>query len=270
MFFSYGAVYTEHRFYRPVPTGLHVINFQAVTLMQDPTSSSATPHALRLVSWNLFHEDGATLEDIRLLLRVTKADILLMQECRLFTNRLPDLVEGHFSRLASEGRVHGTACWSRFPFLNPPRLRMLPPGLAAHRSAQLLTFDTGFGPFSIANVHLSHGPILNRRQLRLIRQELPERAIIIGDFNQVGPAMLRGFDDVGPREQTHRMLDKVPLRLDRCLVRGFSLLDRRVYPRFGSDHRPISVTLQPDLPVKPSTAAPHQERHEDNTMALSL
>lgn len=270
MFFSYGAVYTEHRFYRPVPTGLHVIDFQAVTLMQDPTSSSATPHALRLVSWNLFHEDGATLEDIRLLLRVTKADILLMQECRLFTNRLPDLVEGHFSRLASEGRVHGTACWSRFPFLNPPRLHMLPPGLAAHRSAQLLTFDTGFGPFSIANVHLSHGPILNRRQLRLIRQELPERAIIIGDFNQVGPAMLRGFEDVGPREQTHRMLDKVPLRLDRCLVRGFSLLDRRVYPRFGSDHRPISVTLQPDLPIKPSTAAPHQERHEDNTMAISL
>ncbi|MCX5615622.1 endonuclease/exonuclease/phosphatase family protein [Bombella sp. TMW 2.2559] len=220
--------------------------------MQDPTSPLAAPHALRLVSWNLFHEDGATLEDIRLLIRVTRPDILLMQECRLFTTRLPDLMGGHFSRLASERRVHGTACWSRHPFLTPPRLHMLPPGLAAWRSAQLLEFDTGFGPFTIANVHLSHGPILNRRQLRLIRQELSERAIIIGDFNQVGPAMLRGFEDVGPREQTHRMLDKVPLRLDRCLVRGFSLLDKRVYPRFGSDHRPIAVTLQPAPVTEPS------------------
>lgn len=229
--------------------------------MQDTTPSLATPPTLRLVSWNLFHEDGATLEDVRLLLRATKPDILLMQECRLFTSRLPDLVDGHFSRLASEGRVHGTACWSRHPFLKPPRLQMLPPGLAAHRSAQILEFDTGFGPFSIANVHLSHGPILNRRQLRLIRQELSERAIIIGDFNQVGPAMLRGFEDVGPREQTHRMLDKVPLRLDRCLVRGFSLLERRVYPRFGSDHRPIAVTLAPSTDFTDREAEDGRRHH---------
>ncbi|WP_248460534.1 MULTISPECIES: endonuclease/exonuclease/phosphatase family protein [Acetobacteraceae] len=237
--------------------GLVSVDYQVITTMQDPTLPFAVPHALRLVSWNLFHEDGATLEDIRLLLRVTKPDILLMQECRPFINRLPDLIGGHFSRLASEGRVHGTACWSRHPFLSSPRLHMLPPGLAAHRSAQLLEFDTGFGPFGLANVHLSHGPILNRRQLRLIREELPERAIIIGDFNQVGPAMLRGFRDVGPREQTHRMLDRVPLRLDRCLVRGFSLMERRVYPRFGSDHRPIAVTLQPEA-ISSSLTLPDQ------------
>jgi len=56
--------------------------------------------------------------------------------------------------------------------------------------------------------------------------------------------MLPGFHDVGPKEKTHRMLDRLPLRLDRCLVRGVNRLEARALPRFGSDHRPISVTLR--------------------------
>lgn len=209
------------------------------------SSRRPTP-SLRLVSWNLFHEDGATLEDIRLLLRITQPDIFLMQEARVIMDRLPDLIGGHYSRVTLPGRVHGTACWSRLPFSTLPALYPLPPGLIIQRSAQLITFDSDFGPFSVANVHLSHGQLLNRRQLRLIRSNFHHRAIIMGDFNIVGPAMLPGFHDVGPREITHHMLNRVPFRLDRCLVHGFTPLTARTYPRFGSDHHPISVTLSPN------------------------
>lgn len=204
--------------------------------------------SLRLVSWNLFHEDGATLEDIRLLLRMTQPDILLMQEARVLMDRLPDLVGGYYSRVALPGRVHGTACWSRLPFSTAPQLYPLPPGLIIQRSAQLMTFEGRFGPFSIANVHLSHGQLLNRRQLRLIGDHQHHRAVIMGDFNIVGPALLPTFHDVGPRETTHHMLNYVPFRLDRCLVRGFTPLKTRAYPRFGSDHHPISVHLSP-IPI---------------------
>ena len=49
---------------------------------------------------------------------------------------------------------------------------------------------------------------------------LPPRAAILGDFNLVGPTFLPGFRDVGPREPTHIAGDMMPLRIDRCVVRG--------------------------------------------------
>ena len=100
-----------------------------------------------------------------------------------------------------------------------------------------------FGGIGIANVHLSHGQMLNRRQLRRIGRALPHRAAVLGDYNLVGPALLPGFQDVGPRHPTHVMGDLVPLRLDRCLVRDLTCVDSAVLPRQRSDHRPIVVTL---------------------------
>ena len=47
--------------------------------------------------------------------------------------------------------------------------------------------------FAVANVHLSHGQVLNRRQLRVIAQVLPPRAAVLGDYNLLGPALLPGF-----------------------------------------------------------------------------
>jgi len=85
--------------------------------------------------------------------------------------------------------------------------------------------------------------VLNRRQLRRIARALPERAAVLGDYNLVGPALLPGFDDVGPRHPTHVMGDIVPLRIDRCLVRDLTCLYSAVLPRRRSDHRPIAVTL---------------------------
>jgi hypothetical protein len=52
--------------------------------------------------------------------------------------------------------------------------------------------------FSVANVHLSHGQIMNRRQLRRLVQILPSHAAVLGDFNLVGPTLMPSFRDVGP------------------------------------------------------------------------
>jgi len=99
------------------------------------------------------------------------------------------------------------------------------------------------GGFSVANVHLSHGQVLNRRQLRHVALHLPYRSAVMGDYNLVGPALLPGFRDVGPRDPTHRCADIVPLRLDRCYVRGLACGEAMALDRAASDHRPIAVRL---------------------------
>ncbi len=115
----------------------------------------------------------------------------------------------------------------------------LPSGTMVHRVAQIIDL----GPFTVANVHLSHGQLLNRRQLRRIAARLPHHAAVVGDYNLVGPVLLPGFRDVGPRRPTHRMSDVLPLRLDRCVVRGLDCEDAAVLPRGASDHRPITMRL---------------------------
>jgi len=107
------------------------------------------------------------------------------------------------------------------------------------------------GAFTVANVHLSHGQLLNRRQLRRIARRLPYCAAVVGDYNLVGPVLLPGFRDVGPRRFTHLSADILPLRLDRCIVRGLTCTETAVLPRGTSDHRPIMVRL---------TAGPSQIR----------
>jgi endonuclease/exonuclease/phosphatase (EEP) superfamily protein YafD len=92
-------------------------------------------------------------------------------------------------------------------------------------------------------VHLSHGQLMNRRQLRLIAGHLPFNAMIIGDCNMVGPALLPGFRDIGVRGPTHDMGKVVPLRLDRCFVRNLSHVRAEILGKAGSDHSPIAVWL---------------------------
>ena len=41
------------------------------------------------------------------------------------------------------------------------------------------------------------------------------------------------------------MSDVLPLRLDRCVVRGLHCSDATVLPRGLSDHRPIMMRLAP-------------------------
>lgn len=166
-----------------------------------------------------------------------------MQEATQHMDGLAGRVGGHYARVPLPGRIHGLAMWSPDSFPATPRVLPLPAGALYHRVVQVLELDG----FAVANVHLSHGQVLNRRQLRCVAEALPPRAAVLGDYNLVGPTLLPGFHDVGPREPTHVAGDVVPVRLDRCLVRGMACLRAEALARESSDHRPILVRLVPNV-----------------------
>jgi endonuclease/exonuclease/phosphatase (EEP) superfamily protein YafD len=194
---------------------------------------------IKIVSWNLLRRTGASLDDVARLIRRERPDIMLMQEATVELEPLASRVGGHFTRAPLPGRIHGPAVWSRRPWRSRPIVLALPSGAIVDRVCQIVDM----GDFAIANVHLSHGQLLNRRQLRHIATHLPAHAAVLGDYNLVGPALLPGFLDVGPRRPTHVMGDIFPLRIDRCLVRGLVCRQSAVLPRETSDHHPIVVTL---------------------------
>ena len=195
--------------------------------------------SLKLVSWNLLRLTGATLHEVAALVRSEAPDVLLMQEATEDIDRLPSVLGGDYLRAPLPGRVHGLAVWVPGKLPARPVVVPLPSGTLVHRVCQIVDL----GPFTVANVHLSHGQLLNRRQLRHIARRLPHHAAVVGDYNLVGPVLLAGFRDAGPRRPTHRMSDVLPLRLDRCVVRGLHCSDAAVLPRGASDHRPITVRL---------------------------
>jgi endonuclease/exonuclease/phosphatase (EEP) superfamily protein YafD len=193
----------------------------------------------KLISWNLLRLTGATLDDVVRLIRREDPDLLLMQEVTQEMDGLTRRVGGQYQRNLMPGRVHGLAVWSPVPLPSWPIVLPLQAGAMFNRVCQIVEF----GSITVANVHLSHGQILNRRQLRRIAKALPYRAVVVGDYNLIGPALLPGFRDVGPREPTHVAGDVVPLRIDRCLIRGVGCLEARALLREASDHRPIVVRL---------------------------
>lgn len=192
----------------------------------------------KIVSWNLLRLVGASLDDVVTLIRHERPHLLLMQEATKPLDRLPDILGGSYGRVLQPGRIHGLAYWCR-DAIPAARIINLQPGAMFRRVSQIVDL----GPFSVANVHLSHGQVLNRRQLRRVAAALPHRAAVLGDYNLVGPTLLPGFRDVGPREHTHHAADVLPLRLDRCLVRGLVCGAVNALHRSASDHRPIVVRL---------------------------
>ena len=193
---------------------------------------------IKIVSWNLLRLVGATLDDVVRLVRQEQPRLLLMQEATKRIDDLPKHLGGSYGRVLQPGRIHGLAYWSPDPLPDAVVID-LQPGAMFQRVCQVVNV----GPFSAANVHLSHGQLLNRRQLRRIAAAMPHSAAVLGDYNLVGPAMLPGFRDVGPREYTHRAADMVPLRIDRCLIRGLVCGSVQALHRSSSDHRPIAVQL---------------------------
>ena len=204
-------------------------------------STSNDRALMKLISWNLLHREGAALAEVARLVEQERPDALLMQEVTAVFEELPHLVGGQFSRTPLPGRRHGLAVWTASAPPHPPVTIALPAGAVVKRICQIVELDG----FSAANVHLSHSQLLNRRQLRHIAGHLPKRAAILGDYNLVGPPLLPGFADAGPRQPTHHMSDFLPLRLDRCLLRGLICLETRVLARGTSDHHPILVRLAP-------------------------
>lgn len=195
---------------------------------------------MKIISWNLLRLTGAKLGDVVRLVKHERPDVLLMQETTRDIDPLAEFVGGFYSRVPLPGRIHGLAVWSAAPRPKPLVLR-LPSGAVVDRVCQIIDL----GAFSVANVHLSHGQLLNRRQLRHIADHLPARAAVLGDYNLVGPALLPGFTEAGPREPTHMCADMLPLRLDRCYMRGLVCTETAALHRSASDHRPIMVRLHP-------------------------
>jgi endonuclease/exonuclease/phosphatase family metal-dependent hydrolase len=199
---------------------------------------------MKVISWNLLRRVGAEAEDVSALIAREHPDVMLMQEATREIEALPSLVGGHFHRVPWASRIHGLAVWSRHHFTTPnivelPMSRL--PGRLPGRVSQIVQI----GDVRLANVHLSHGQLLNRRQLARIAAALSGHpAAIIGDYNAVGPIMLPGFRDVGPREPTHFSGNLVPCRLDRCLVHGLTCLSTRALDFGPSDHKPIVLELQ--------------------------
>lgn len=206
----------------------------------------------KLISWNLLRLTGASLDDIVRLIRREDPDLLLMQEATQEIDGLTRRVGGQYQRNQLPGRVHGLAVWSPLPLAHRPVVLPLQAGAMFNRICQIIQF----GSITVANVHLSHGQILNRRQLRRIAKALPHRAAVVGDYNLIGPTLLPGFRDVGPRGPTHVAGDVVPLRIDRCLIRGVACLEARALLRETSDHRPIVVRLALVTERQAAEAAP--------------
>lgn len=192
---------------------------------------------MKIISWNLLHSVGATLDEVAHLAEREQPDLLLMQEATDVMEQLAVRIGGYFARNPLPGRIHGLAAWKPSPFPQAPHQIALQPGIFVKRISQIVSLEH----FAIANVHLSHGQLMNRRQLRLIARHLPPHAMIIGDCNMVGPPLLPGFRDVGERNPTHQMGKMVPLRLDRCLIRNLRCARAEILGRAGSDHRPIAV-----------------------------
>jgi len=195
---------------------------------------------LKVISWNLWHRGGAVLAHLAALIEAERPDLLLMQESKSNLAELVEVVGGHFHFLPLPKRVYGLGAWTPH-VIDEPGFVELPssnlPGRVPPRLAQLLRVKA----IDFANVHLSHGQLLNRRQLRTAADRLHGPAAIIGDYNAVGQIRLAGFHDAGPRERTH----KFRTRLDRCFVRQLHCNHPTVLDRGPSDHHPIRMELSP-------------------------
>jgi len=208
---------------------------------------------MRLISWNVLRQAGATAEDLAGLVDDQQPDLLLLQEATVDLDRVQSLIGGYYWRRSMPNRAHGLAFWCPRPFPEPTVLP-LPFDPLSRSGDRRIAAVLPFGDMSLINVHLAHGQLLVRRQLRHIAEGATGRVAIVGDMNAVGPTSLAGFDDVGPRKWTHMAKGILPVRIDRCLTRGISCGRAAVLARGRSDHHPILLELSGTSEPAPSSA----------------
>lgn len=118
----------------------------------------------------------------------------------------------------------------------------------ASRAAVRCTTDLGGRPLLIHGTHMSHISHLSPAQYRRLARLLPPLdtpALLAGDMNMWGPpasSFFRGWRRavVGrtwPSRRPHSQLDHV------LVTPAVTVVDARVAPASGSDHRPVVVTL---------------------------
>ena len=215
-----------------------------------PATLAGGGRALRVLSWNLLRLTGASCAELAWLIERHRVDIALLQEATTEFEDLPARIGGSLVRHPLPGRIHGPAIWAQAGLSRPRCVPLF--SLAIRRHAVVAEIDG----IAFASVHLSHGQLMCRRQAREASDALPgAAAVIAGDFNMVGPLRLDGFREVGPRAPTHYANGLLPLRIDRCFVRGFACTGARVLDRGGSDHRPILLDLVAVAPAEPGRDA---------------
>ena len=126
---------------------------------------------MRVLSWNLLRRRGAGAEDIRRLVEAHRPDLVLLQEATAHIDPLPDVLGGSYARREMEGRGHGPAAWSLRPFTAepvplPPATRLDLPVPVRPRLTRRIALVVQLDGVEIANVHLDHGQLANRRALR--------------------------------------------------------------------------------------------------------
>ena len=182
------------------------------------------------------------IDEVSKIIDLEQPEIFLMQEATEVIDGLQNYVGGYYQRQDWPNKRHGLAIWSTqsiFETRPVPLPYSKIPGSFPQRRAQLMDI----ADVTIANVHLSHGQVLNRRQLITIANATEGPTVIMGDYNAIGPVKLKQFKDVGPKKNTHTAQRVMPFRLDRCMIRELYCNEARVLQRGGSDHKPIVVEL---------------------------
>ena len=203
---------------------------------------------MRILSWNLLIRGGAGVDEISQLVDAHHPDLVLMQEATAAIDSLPRRLGGNYVRETMHRRSHGPAAWSSHPFVSttvtlPLATRLDLPVPVFRLVEQRIALIVQIDAIELATVHLDHGQLANRRQLRHLLHARPKLHALIGDYNALGATSLPGFADVGPRCATHRAYGIVPVRIDRCLIRTPHEASAVALAYGASDHRPILIDL---------------------------
>ncbi|RKR76152.1 endonuclease/exonuclease/phosphatase family protein [Frondihabitans australicus] len=220
------------------------------------------PHAFTIVSYNLWHNKGAS--ELGHLVETQDADILCLQEAT--TAALPETLHGLHRVVATGANRLGLAIYSRDERFAVVDTRTIALGKSMHDrvmsptaerlvAARLLDRSTS-REFVVASFHaapLSARNSVRRAQIRAAHDHLADLGeglphIMIGDYNYPwfagGLAKMlvgTGHTLTRPSSGTYRNYGVVRGKFDVVTSIGATLGELRALPKGASDHFPIVV-----------------------------